>query len=62
MPVVRLSGIRCYNMGHNGHEITLHGILIILRIPWEVDIHGVLRDFVVLHRTYLWPGVPGEGT
>ena len=33
----RLSGPQCYrpNMGHNGHEINQHGILIIRRMLWE---------------------------
>ena len=29
-PLARLSGLQCFNMGHNGHGINLYGIVIIL--------------------------------
>ena len=29
-PLARLSGLQCYNMGHNGHGINLHGAIMTL--------------------------------
>ena len=28
-PLARLSGIKCFNMGHNGHGINLYGVVMI---------------------------------
>ena len=28
-PLARLSGLQCYNMGHNGHGINLYGVIVI---------------------------------
>ena len=27
-PLARLSGIQCYNMGHNGHAINMYGVIM----------------------------------
>ena len=29
-PLARLSGLQCFNMGHNGHRINLYGVVMIL--------------------------------
>ena len=29
-PMAGLSGLQCYNMGHNGHGINLYGVLMII--------------------------------
>ena len=29
-PLARLSGLQCFNMGHNGHGINLYGVIMIL--------------------------------
>ena len=29
-PLARMSGLQCYNMGHNGHGINLYGVSITL--------------------------------
>ena len=28
-PLARLSGLQCFNMGHNGHGINLYGVVMI---------------------------------
>ena len=30
-PLARMSGLQCFNMGHNGHGINLYGKLICMR-------------------------------
>ena len=29
-PLARMSGLQCFNMGHNGHGINLYGVSMIL--------------------------------
>ena len=29
-PLARLSGLQCFNMGHNGHGINLYGVIMTL--------------------------------
>ena len=29
-PLARLSGLQCFNMGHDGHGINMYGVVVIL--------------------------------
>ena len=36
-PLARLSGLQCFNMGHNAHGINLYGFVMIL---WEINMQA----------------------
>ena len=36
-PLARMSGLQCFNMGHNGHGINLYGVNMTL---WEINMQA----------------------
>ena len=49
-PLARLSGLQCYNMGHNGRGINLYDVRIILMGNYHAGGHYDRGRSVLVHR------------
>ena len=52
-PLAILSGLQCFNMGHNGHGINLYGVIIIIMGYFHVGGQSNLGHLSLVHRLYL---------
>ena len=52
MPLARLSGIQCYDMGHNGHGINLYGVVMTHMGHLHAGGQSNLGHLSLLHRYY----------
>ena len=50
-PLARLSGLQCYNMGHNGHGINLYGVIMTLMGNLHAGGQSSLGHLSLLHRS-----------
>ena len=53
-PLTRLSGLQCFNMGHNGHGINLYGIVMTLMGNLNAGGQSSLGHLSLLHRYVQW--------
>ena len=53
-PPARLSGLQCYNMGHNGHGINLYDVLMILMGNLNAVDILTRGPSVLVHRVRIW--------
>ena len=49
-PLARLSGLQCFNMGHNGHGINLYGVIMTLMGNIHAGGQSSLGHLSLLHR------------
>ena len=49
-PLARLSGLQCFNMGHNGHGINLYGVVMILMGNLHAGGQSNLGHLSLVHR------------
>ena len=60
-PLGRLSSLQCYNMGHNGHGINLHGLIMTLMGNEHAVGKSSLGHLSLVHRHHIWcSGSPNE--
>ena len=52
-PLVRLSGLQCYNMGHNVHGINLYGVIMTIMGHLHTGGQSSFGHLGLLHRTLL---------
>ena len=53
-PLARLSGLQCFNMGHNGDGINLYGVVMILMGNLHAGGQSNLGHLRLIHRTSSW--------
>ena len=52
-PLARMSGLQCFNMGHNGHGINLYGVSMTLMENEHAGGQSSLGHLSLVHRHYL---------
>ena len=52
-PLARMSGLQCYNMGHNVHGINLYGVIMTLMGNLHAGGQSSLGQLSLLHRSFI---------
>ena len=53
-PLARMSGLQCFNMGHNGHGINLYGVSMTLMGNYHAGGQSSLGHLRLVHRRPFW--------